>query len=140
MDGKGRILFVSAGNAARSPMAEVLMRHHAGDRFEVFSAGIRPQPIDPRAVQALQQLDFDCTELASKPVSEFAGLSFDYVICLNDLSPPEWQLLPPARECLVWHFPDPQLEEQRHTGAFARCLQELNERINMFLLIVAKRH
>lgn len=130
---------MSAGNAARSPIAEVLMRHHAGDRFEVFSAGIHPQPIDPRAVHALQQLGFDCTELASKSVSEFAEQSFDYVICLNDLSPQEWELLPPARECLVWHFSDPQVEEQRHAGAFARCIQELNERINMFLLIIAKR-
>jgi len=140
MDEKRRILFVSAGNAARSPMAEALLRHHAGDHFDVFSAGFKPRALDPRALHALEQLGLGSGELASKSVMEFAGQRFDFVVSLNDLTPKELQQLPPTRECLVWHFKDPELEEQRYTGAFPRCLQELNERIKMFLLIVSKRH
>jgi arsenate reductase (thioredoxin) len=36
---KPRVLFVCTHNAARSQMAEALLRHHAGERFEVLSAG-----------------------------------------------------------------------------------------------------
>lgn len=56
MAGKARELFVCVANAARSQMAEALLRHSAGDRFEAFSAGTAPTAVDPRTLEALQEI------------------------------------------------------------------------------------
>src|ERR671913_392020 len=50
------ILFLCTGNSARSQMAEALLRHHAGDRFEACSAGLRPKDIHPMALRVLSDI------------------------------------------------------------------------------------
>src|SRR6266571_464975 len=54
-----RVLFLCTGNSARSQMAEGLLRHIAGDRFEVFSAGTRPVGFNPYAVTAMSEIGID---------------------------------------------------------------------------------
>ena len=49
-----RVLFVCTGNSARSIMAEAVLRHHAGDRFEVFSAGMEPKGVNPLTIEVLK--------------------------------------------------------------------------------------
>ena len=84
MSDKKRVLILCTGNSARSQMAEGLLRHDAGDRFEVESAGTRPSSVRPEAIAAMQELGIDISAHCSKSVEKFAGQSFDYVITVCD--------------------------------------------------------
>jgi arsenate reductase len=56
---KKRVLILCTGNSARSQMAEGLLRHDAGDRFDVFSAGTKPTQVRPEAIAVMQELGID---------------------------------------------------------------------------------
>ena len=73
---KKKVLILCTGNSARSQMAEGLMRHEAGDRFEVASAGTHPTQLRPEAVAVMSELGIDISNHRSKPVDEFAGTGF----------------------------------------------------------------
>ncbi len=82
---KKRVLILCTGNSARSQMAEGLLRHDAGDRFEVFSAGVDPAVrVRPEAIQVMHELGIDITSHRPKHVNEFAGQHFDYVLTVCD--------------------------------------------------------
>jgi arsenate reductase len=105
---KRRVLFLCTGNSARSQIAEGLVNHFLGDRWEAFSAGTHPTGyVHPLAVQAMAELGIDISGQRSKSVEEFRGQPFDVVITLCDSA---------AQECPVWlgpgravhmGFPDP---------------------------------
>src|SRR5690348_2653956 len=79
-----RVLILCTGNSARSQMAEGLLRHDAGDRFDVFSAGTRPTQVRPEAIAVMQELGIDISGHRSRSVDEFAGQDFDYVVTVCD--------------------------------------------------------
>ena len=81
---KKRVLILCTGNSARSQMAEGLLRHDAGDRFEVESAGTKPGIVRPEAIAAMDELGVDISRHRSKHVDEFEGQHFDYVITVCD--------------------------------------------------------
>lgn len=81
---KQRVLILCTGNSARSQMAEGLLRHDARDRFEVFSAGVKPCGIRPETIAVMRELGIDMSGHRSKHVDEFAGQRFDYVLTVCD--------------------------------------------------------
>ena len=84
MSDKKRVLILCTGNSARSQMAEGLLRHDAGDRFEVASAGTKPGQVRPEAIAAMRELGIDISRHRSKSVTEFDGQKFDFVITVCD--------------------------------------------------------
>lgn len=124
-NGKVRVLFLCTGNACRSQMAEALLRHMAGDRFEAFSAGSRPGPaIHPLATEMMQRMRVSTAGQQPKHWDEFAGEPFDVVITLCDsaacLPQPEWGGEPVRAH---WGLPDPATaggtdEQRRGCAAF----------------------
>jgi arsenate reductase (thioredoxin) len=84
MSDKKRVLILCTGNSARSQMAEGLLRHDAGDRFEVESAGTKPSSVRPEAIAVTREAGIDIAGHRSKHVDEFAGQQFDYVITVCD--------------------------------------------------------
>jgi len=104
---KSRILFLCTGNSARSQMAEGLLRHMAGDRFEVFSAGTRPSGLNPNAVQAMAEVGIDISGHRSKHVDEFAGHQFDYVFTVCDNAKETCPFFPGGGKRLHQSFEDP---------------------------------
>ena len=62
MTAKPSVLFVCVHNAGRSQMAAGWLRHLAGDRIEVRSAGSEPaDQVNPAAVQAMREVGIDIT-------------------------------------------------------------------------------
>jgi arsenate reductase len=84
MSDKKRVLILCTGNSARSQMAEGLLRHDAGNRFEVESAGTKPSFVRPEAIAVMKELGIDISGHRSKSVAEFDGQKFDYVITVCD--------------------------------------------------------
>jgi arsenate reductase len=84
MSDKKRVLILCTGNSARSQMAEGLLRHDAGNGFEVESAGTKPSFVRPEAIAVMKELGIDISGQRSKSVAEFQGQKFDYVITVCD--------------------------------------------------------
>jgi arsenate reductase (thioredoxin) len=79
-DGRPRVLFLCTHNSARSQMAEGLVRHLAGDRFEVHSAGTEATSVRPEAIAAMAKIGADVSGQESKTLERYLGESFEYVI------------------------------------------------------------
>ena len=73
MKEKPRVLFLCTHNAARSQMAEALLREYAGDRFDAYSAGLEPTAVHPLTRQVLVEAGVDVDGLRAKGVNEFLG-------------------------------------------------------------------
>lgn len=137
MTSKARVLFVCVANSARSQMAEALLRHLGSDTYEAFSAGSAPTEVDYRALRALETLGISTAGLRSKSLDEVADQSFDYVITLCDKSALECHALPGAGEFIAWDFEDPVTS--RKPDAYRQTLQDIQERLKMFLLVKRKK-
>src|SRR2546425_12959985 len=64
------VLFLCTHNAARSQLAEALLRHHAGDRFRACSASMEPTDVHPMTRRVLEEAGIDTSTLRSKAVAE----------------------------------------------------------------------
>ncbi len=116
---KQRVLILCTGNSARSQMAEGLLRHVAGDRFDVFSAGTKPVGLNPNAVTVLSELGIDIAGHRSKSVDEFAGQQFDYVITVCDNAKEACPFFPGGGARIHHSFEDPAAAPgERQLAAF----------------------
>lgn len=102
-----RVLILCTGNSARSQIAEGWLRHLAGDRFAVFSAGTKPSVVNPLAIQVMREVGIDISDHRSKSVTEFLDQSFDYVITVCDQAAEACPVFPGRATRLHWSFPDP---------------------------------
>lgn len=131
-----RVLFVCTGNSARSVMAEALLRSRGGARFEVHSAGTDPKGINPLTLQTLAGAGIDATWARSKPVAEYLGQHFDYVVTVCDQARQVCPVFPGAHESLHWGCEDPAeatgTDEER-LAVFRRVFIQIGERINLFI-------
>ena len=84
MGEKKRVLFLCTHNSARSQMAEGLLRHLAGARFEVMSAGTEVTHVRPLAVQVMAEVGVDISGQESKTLKRYLGEPFDYVVTVCD--------------------------------------------------------
>ena len=79
---KKRVLFLCTHNSCRSQMAEGLVNHDLGDRFQAFSAGTEATRVNPLAIRVLAEIGIDISGHRSKTLDEFAGQEFDHVVTL----------------------------------------------------------
>lgn len=100
---KPTVLFLCTGHSCRSQMAEGWLRHLAGSRFEVLSAGTNPVGVTPRAVEA--GIDISCH--CSKHVVEFQGRHLHYVITVCDHAQASCPTDPRGKVQFHWSFDDP---------------------------------
>ena len=109
MNDKMRVLFICTANAARSQMAEGLLRAKYGTRFDVFSAGTRRSRVSARAIQVMNEIGIDISHLRSKTLDEISGMTFDLAITLCDRAHQVCPVVTCAKETIYHGFPDPHL-------------------------------
>ena len=107
MGERRRVLFLCTHNSARSQMAEGLLRHLGGDRFEVHSAGTEATRVRPLAIRAMGELGIDIAGQQSKTLDRYIDQPFDLVITVCDEANEACPFFPGARARLHWSFPDP---------------------------------
>jgi arsenate reductase (thioredoxin) len=102
-----KILVLCTGNSCRSQMAEGYLRHFAGDRAEVYSAGVETHGVNPLAIETMKQDGIDISGQTSNNVLEYSGIAFDYVISVCDNAKERCPHLPGTAERFHYNFPDP---------------------------------
>ena len=131
-----RVLILCTGNSARSQMAEGLLRHAGGMRFEVFSAGTEPSRVNPLAIEAMREIDIDISNHRSKSVDEFLGEEFDYVITVCDRANENCPVFPGRTKRIHWSFDDPakaEGDESERLAVFRRVRDEIEGRLREFV-------
>ena len=84
MNRRFKVLFVCGANECRSQMAEGYLRHMAGERVEVHSAGVRSGSVRPPVIQVMREIGIDISSHTSKTVADLGPIGFDLVITLCD--------------------------------------------------------
>ena len=130
------MLFLCTGNSCRSQMAEGLLRHLAGERFDVQSAGTEPVPVNPGAIETMSEIGIDISAHESKAVKPFLGQHFGYVITVCDRASERCPIFPGAVKRLEWNLPDPAVVEGSASvrqQAFRSVRDQLAEHIREFV-------
>jgi arsenate reductase len=136
-----KVLFLCTGNSARSQMAEGLLRHLAGDDFDVASAGTDPADLNPFAVEVMKEIGIDISDHESKVLERFLNQPFDYVITVCDRAKESCPLFSGASTMLHWSFEDPAAApgtEAERRAVFRQIRDEIRDRIGSFLATSAR--
>lgn len=132
---KKRVLILCTGNSARSQLAEGLLRHDAGNLFEVESAGTKPGHVRPEAIATMKEIGIDISGHRSKHVDEFVGQNFDYVLTVCDHANENCPVFPGKAQRLHKNFEDPadlQGGEEERLAIFRRVRDEIRHYLKGF--------
>lgn len=133
---KQKILVLCTGNSCRSQMAEGYLRHLAGDRFEVVSAGLEPSVVNPKAIRVMLEDGVDISSHTSKDVAQFVGQEFDFIITVCDHAKERCPFFPGQAERIHWSFQDPAAAkgtEEEVIAVFRGVRNQIKEKIKNFL-------
>jgi arsenate reductase len=117
-------------------MAEGLLRHDGGNKFEAHSAGVSPSSVRPEAVAAMRDVGIDVSDQRSKSVDEFLGQSFDYVITVCDNAKEQCPVFPGPVKRIHWSFEDPAAatgDYETRVNVFRRVRDEIREKLSGFM-------
>jgi arsenate reductase len=143
MQARYNVLFLCAGNSARSIMAEAIMNHKGPPNFTAYSAGSHPTGrVNPHALKLLQTARLPIDGYRSKPWEEFGRpgrpeLHFVFTVCDNAAKEvcPVWPGQPMTAH---WSVPDPALvtgSDEQIERAFRDAYTVLDRRISLLLCL-----
>jgi arsenate reductase (thioredoxin) len=133
MTEKKRVLFLCTGNSCRSQMAEGWTRRLQPDRFDPYSAGVKPKGVDPRAGKAMLEAGVDISDQRSKDVTDLGSVEFDYVVTLCDKAREACPYFPAGTRVLHRGFEDPPVlaqnaaNEEEAMGHYRRIRDQIGE-------------
>lgn len=115
-----RVLVLCTGNSCRSQIAEGYLRHFAGDKALVYSAGVETHGVNPKAVAIMAEDNIDISGHTSNNVNEYGGIDFDFVITVCDNAKERCPYFPTHAKQFHHNFPDPA----KATGTDEAIMQE----------------
>ncbi len=134
---KTKSLFLCTHNSARSQMAEALLRKYAGDRFELFSAGLEPGDINPHTRQVMNEIGLSLKGQYSKSVTEYLGkVNFGYLITVCAKAEKNCPTtFPGVSQRMHWDFDDPAFvgSEGETLTEFRRVRDQIDNQIKRWL-------
>ena len=133
---KKRIIFVCTHNSARSQMAEGLLRHFAGDRYEAYSAGTQSTRVNPLATKAMAEKGIDISKHTSDHIDKYMGMEFDYVITVCDNAKESCPYFPTNKTQWHWSFEDPAAAtgtEEDRLAKFREIRDQIEKRLQNLL-------
>lgn len=131
------VLILCTGNSCRSQIAEGYVRALAGDRFDVYSAGLSPKDrVHPLAVEVMAEDGIDIASQHPKDLGEFLGrlpVAHLIIVCSNaDQSCP--RIFPGMGQRHYWPFDDPdKYEGPNAIDEFRRVRDEIKTCIRRWL-------
>ena len=134
---RARVLFLCTHNSARSQMAEGMLRHLAGARFEVHSAGTEATHVRPLAIRTMDEIGIDISGQESKTLERYLEESFDYVITVCDDANEACPFFPGAANRLHWSFEDPSRargSEEEQLAVFRSVRDRIKDRVQAELV------
>ncbi|MDR6197316.1 arsenate reductase ArsC [Siphonobacter sp. SORGH_AS_0500] len=121
-----KILVLCTGNSARSQLAEAYLQFFAGDRAQVYSAGVDPKGVNPVAIQVMAEDGIDISHHTSNHADEYTGMAFDYVITVCDHAREQCPYFPSAGQMIHQSFSDPgHTEGEDLVTSFRRVRDEI---------------
>jgi arsenate reductase len=114
-------------------MAEGFLQHFAGDKFEVFSAGIKPTQVNPLAIKVMAEAGVDISGHRSKSATEFIGQKFDYVITVCDNAKQTCPVFPGKYEKIHWDLEDPAITQGTEEEKL-KVFREVRDKIKKYLV------
>jgi arsenate reductase (thioredoxin) len=134
------VLILCTGNSCRSIMAEAMINHYLGDKWQAYSAGTQPSVVNPRAIQVIQELSIETKDLHSKSISEFVHRNdLDLVITVCDTAKGSCPLfLNPVKQIHIGiEDPAPFTAEPDEIALpiFRKTREEIQEKIVEYLTI-----
>jgi arsenate reductase len=117
-------------------MAEGLLRHDAGDRFEVESAGSKPSVVRPEAIRVMREIGIDISGHRSKHLDEFTGQHFDCVLTVCDNANESCPIFSGSSKRVHQSFEDPPPpsvgSDEERLRIFRRVRDELRAYLKRF--------
>lgn len=122
-----RILVLCTGNSCRSQIAEGYLKKFAGDKAEVYSAGVETHGVNPRAIQIMKEDGIDISQHTSNNINEYRNVDFDFVITVCDNAKERCPFFPSNAKKFHYNFPDPA----KATGTEQQIIHQFREVRNL---------
>jgi arsenate reductase (thioredoxin) len=102
-----KVLVLCTGNSCRSQIAEGYLKYFAGNKAEIYSAGVETHGVNPRAIAAMNEDDVDISKHTSNNIEEYRNVDFDFVITVCDNAKERCPFFPSNAKMFHYNFPDP---------------------------------
>jgi arsenate reductase (thioredoxin) len=126
-----KVLVLCTGNSCRSQLAEGYLRHYAGDRAEIYSAGVETHGVNPRAIAVMKEDGIDISHHTSNNVSEYRDMNFDYVITVCDNALERCPVFPSSAKTIHQNFADPA-KAQGTENEIMQSFRDVREQVKSF--------
>ncbi|MDQ6990749.1 MAG: arsenate reductase (thioredoxin) [Mariprofundaceae bacterium] len=132
---KQKVLFLCTGNSCRSQMAEAWLKQLAGDRFEVYSAGIVAHGKNPRAIAVMQEAGVDISKQQSEKLDPLILKELDLLVTVCGHADEACPAIPVSCEKQHWPFDDPAKatgNEAQIMDEFRRVRDQIYDKMKVF--------
>lgn len=102
-----KVLVLCTGNSCRSQIAEGYLRYFAGDKAEIFSAGVETHGVNLKAIATMKEDGIDISHHTSNNIDEYRNIDFDFVITVCDNAKERCPFFPTKAKKFHYNFPDP---------------------------------